>query len=82
MESLTNVARHAGAAHVGASRLQPQGDNAILLKIGDDGKGFEYRETGRRKTLGLLGLKERTLMMGGSFQIDSHPGKGNLRPYR
>ena len=74
-ESLTNVARHAGASHVHIT-LQEKEDNIILLKIGDDGKGFEFRETGRRKTLGLLGMKERTLMMGGNFHIDSHPGKG------
>ena len=74
-ESLTNVARHAAASRICIS-LQEELNEYILLKIQDDGKGFEVRKTGHKKTLGLLGMKERTLMMGGEFRIESEPGKG------
>ncbi|HXO77634.1 MAG TPA: PAS domain S-box protein, partial [Puia sp.] len=74
-ETLTNVARHANASKIRIS-LQEREDANILLKIEDDGKGFEVGKTGEKKTLGLLGMKERTLMMGGQFRMDSHPGKG------
>ncbi len=69
-ESLTNVARHAAATRILIS-LEVEGDQYILLKIEDNGKGFEVRKIGDKKTLGLLGMKERTLMMGGEFRIDS-----------
>jgi PAS domain S-box-containing protein len=74
-ESLTNVARHANASRIRIS-LQEQDNANLLLKIGDNGKGFEVGKVGEKKTLGLLGMKERTLMMGGQFRMESHPGKG------
>lgn len=73
-ESLTNVARHAEAKSVN-STFEFIDHNAIL-KIVDDGKGFDRLKTPRKKTLGLLGMKERTLMMGGQYEITSMPGKG------
>jgi len=73
-ESLTNVARHAAASKI-SIRLEEDNEN-ILLTIRDNGRGFDTRKTGGRKTLGLLGMKERTLMMGGEFRIESFPGKG------
>jgi PAS domain S-box-containing protein len=74
-ESLTNVARHAEANKICIS-LQKQDNETILLKIEDNGRGFDVRKTGDKKTLGLLGMRERTLMMGGEFRIESDPGKG------
>ncbi|HEV3412027.1 MAG TPA: ATP-binding protein, partial [Puia sp.] len=56
--------------------LQEHDKDNILLKIEDNGKGFEVRQIGDKKTLGLLGMSERTLMMGGEFRIESDPGKG------
>jgi len=74
-ESLTNIARHAEAGKVRIT-LQEKGEASILLKIEDDGNGFLPDMIGRKKTLGLLGMKERTVMMGGDFEIISQPGKG------
>ena len=74
-ESLTNIGRHAAATRIRIS-LQVERNEYILLKIEDNGKGFEVRKIGDKKTLGLLGMKERTLMMGGEFRIESEPGKG------
>jgi PAS domain S-box-containing protein len=74
-ESLTNIARHAAASQILIS-LQEEANEYILLKIEDNGNGFEVRKIGDKKTLGLLGMKERTLMMGGEFRIESESGKG------
>jgi PAS domain S-box-containing protein len=74
-ESLTNIARHANAKHVYIT-LNQQENGAVQLKIQDDGKGFIPNEIGTKKTLGLLGMKERALMMGGEFEIISKPGEG------
>ncbi len=74
-ESLTNIARYAEAHTVRINLIQQ--DGSLLLKVVDDGKGFSMTTLpGGRKTLGLLSMKERTLMMGGQFRIDSAPGNG------
>jgi PAS domain S-box-containing protein len=75
-ESLTNVARHAEAKEVQASLNREIGE--MTLKIVDNGKGFNPETSGTKKTLGLLGMKERTLMMGGEYDIMSEPGKGTI----
>lgn len=74
-ESLTNVARHSGAHKVNV-RLQ-RDNGQIILKIRDDGKGFDLEPTSK-KTLGLLGMKERTKMMGGVYHISGVPGEGTM----
>jgi PAS domain S-box-containing protein len=73
-ESLTNVARHAKASMVKSS-LTRLGD-VIVLRITDNGAGFDTRTSAQKKTLGLLGMKERTLMLGGQYEISSEPGQG------
>jgi two-component system sensor histidine kinase UhpB len=73
-ESLTNIARHAEAKNIIAS-LQVKGKD-IILTITDDGKGFIANQDDNKKTLGLLGMKERALTIGGKLNIKSEPGKG------
>ncbi|MBS1566427.1 MAG: PAS domain S-box protein [Bacteroidetes bacterium] len=73
-ESLTNVARHAEASRVVCS-LELVDDN-IVLRIADNGKGFDMAKTARKKTLGLLGMQERILVMEGTCAIKSAPGAG------
>jgi PAS domain S-box-containing protein len=73
-ESLTNVARHAEATVISA-RLYME-DGRLILTIRDNGKGFDPAAAKKKKTLGLLGMKERALMMKGAYEIDSQPGKG------
>jgi PAS domain S-box-containing protein len=73
-EALTNIARHAKAKHV-FSNMQLANDQ-VILTIKDDGIGFDPQTLGVKKTLGLLGMKERTLMMGGRFEINSKAGEG------
>ncbi|CAN5811754.1 hypothetical protein BH10BAC2_BH10BAC2_19970 [soil metagenome] len=73
-ESLTNVARHANASFVKTDFTIDAG--TLRLTITDNGKGFDTGKSESKKTLGLLGMKERTLMMGGIYVINSIPGKG------
>lgn len=73
-ESLTNVARHAEASKI-ISSLEQKGSN-LQLKISDNGKGFVLNEIGTKKTLGLFGMKERTMVMGGQYEIKTSPGEG------
>ena len=74
-EALTNVARHAKASHVEVS-IESVGD-VIRMTIKDDGQGFKVSaKVGSRniKRLGLIGMRERAEMIGGSLQVDSTPG--------
>lgn len=73
-ESLTNVARHASATEILVSIDKTLSE--IILKINDNGKGFDVAHLSSKRTLGLLGMKERTMMMGGRCDIFSEPGKG------
>ena len=76
-EALTNVARHAQASRVEVI-IQKLPDG-ICMKIKDDGKSFQVDRVlhGKgRKHLGLLGMRERLEMVGGTFAVESAPGKG------
>jgi signal transduction histidine kinase len=74
-ESLTNVARHAAASRVSIT-LDPI-EGGVIMAISDDGKGLDPQRTDR-KTLGLIGMKERALMMGGRLEI----GNGKIKGFR
>lgn len=73
-ELLTNIARHANATLVNASLRSDE--NSLYFSIKDNGAGFNLNTINRKKTLGLLGIKERTLLIGGTYQIKSNPGEG------
>lgn len=73
-ENLTNVLRHSQATKVN-TQLSMQG-NLLILNINDNGIGFNPADIKNKKTLGLLGMKERTLILGGTYEISSIPGKG------
>jgi len=75
-EALTNVARHAKAnqAKVSIRCL----DGAIHMEITDNGQGFEVDRPASTKTstrLGILGMRERIEMVGGTFRMESVPGE-------
>ena len=73
-ETLTNVARHAGASLVQTSLVA--GESHIALTTHDNGIGFDVSSAERQGSLGLLGMKERAHLLGGEFKISSSPGKG------
>lgn len=79
-EALTNVAKHAGAAHV-TVRLALRTE-WVMLTVTDDGCGFSEdappgpaRRTGSTGR-GLAGMAERAAVFGGSLRVTSRPGKG------
>ncbi|MBL0182167.1 MAG: PAS domain S-box protein [Chitinophagaceae bacterium] len=73
-EVLTNVARHANASKVDA--ILDSDDKRLYFSISDNGVGFNVNATKDKKTLGLLGIKERSLLIGGTYEIKSTPGQG------
>jgi signal transduction histidine kinase len=73
-EALTNITRYAQAGEVEVS-IDLQAD-ALVMQVADDGVGFDPVEVRRRKTFGLLGIRERALMFGGESRIESRPGAG------
>jgi signal transduction histidine kinase len=70
-EALNNAARHAGARtlHVTVKR---EGER-VAFSVEDDGIGFDKNSV---RGLGLLGMEERVRRLGGTFRIDSQPGRG------
>ncbi|WP_448628974.1 PAS domain-containing sensor histidine kinase [Pseudomonas nicosulfuronedens] len=73
-EALTNVMRHA-QAHTVELQLSVEG-RELCLRIADDGVGFDPLATRQGVSFGLVGMRERVLMFGGTLQIDSQPGEG------
>jgi len=73
-ESLTNAARYAKAKNI-IVKLEKK-DKQLLLTIQDDGIGFDQEKIAAKKTFGIVGMRERTAMMGGSYNMSSMPGKG------
>lgn len=73
-EILTNIARHANATKV-SIELRVAAD-ALVLKVRDNGRGFDAVEIGGRKTLGLAGMRERAILFGGEIVFQSKRKKG------
>jgi PAS domain S-box-containing protein len=74
-ETLTNVARHAQASRVRIRMREEQ--RMLLLEIQDNGIGFDKEESGSHSvSLGILGMRERALLAGGTLDFESAPGQG------
>ncbi|MDD2769507.1 MAG: histidine kinase [Methylococcus sp.] len=77
-ESLTNVVRHSCARHlkIHLSLIETADEcpEALLLKVSDDGAGFDPSLA--PAGLGLLGIRERVASLGGQFSLNTHPGSG------
>jgi signal transduction histidine kinase len=76
-EALTNIARHARAR---SGRVYVKtGAQTLHVAIEDDGVGFDAADVerpGRRRGLGLLGMRERVSQLRGRIDIESGPGRG------
>ena len=71
-EALTNVAKHANAENVWIEVAEAE--DSILIVVRDDGRGFDMNE--RTPGFGLVGMRERIALQGGSLAIVSSPGSG------
>lgn len=73
-EALTNVGRHARATDV---RIELHQDgHELVLTVHDNGKGFPERSMRQEGRYGLLGIRERAIMLGGRLDLDNPPGGG------
>jgi PAS domain S-box-containing protein len=77
-EALNNVTSHAHASRVTITMEQDldkdSGLNCLVLRVEDDGAGFDSRQV--RAGIGLVGMRERIIAVGGEFLIESNPGLG------
>jgi PAS domain S-box-containing protein len=73
-ETLTNVARHAAATEISLS-LQAEQEN-VWLRIHDNGRGITVDALAKRRSLGLISMRERALSLGGEFSVQGLPGQG------
>jgi len=77
-EALANVARHAQAGQVQVKFLIE--DNQLEMEVHDNGKGFNMNAESNTGHYGLLGMRERARLMGGTLVIESEPDSGtNIR---
>jgi signal transduction histidine kinase len=75
-EALTNVARHSNATRT-ELHLRDRGDE-LLLEIRDDGRGVTDEEIGDPLSFGLIGIRERAAVLGGSVQIEGAADRGTV----
>ncbi|CAG2311048.1 MULTISPECIES: sensor histidine kinase [Burkholderia] len=73
-EALANVARHAAASHADVELVC--GSEAIALTIRDDGAGFDPAVPRKSASFGLVGLRERAYLVGGTLRIATTLGEG------
>jgi len=66
-ETLTNIIRHAGATRVRVSLRKVR--ERIILTVRDNGRGITGPEISNAKSMGLLGMRERAALLGGTFRI-------------
>jgi PAS domain S-box-containing protein len=75
-EALTNIMRHAAASQVNVS-LEKK-DDTLILEVRDNGIGIMEGRIVDSKSLGLIGIRERVLLLGGEAVISGKPGEGTL----
>ena len=75
-EALSNVVRHAGASAVEVRLTRD--DQTIQVEVRDNGRGIDPAKTSAPESLGLIGIRERVLLLGGQVSIESVEGDGTL----
>ena len=72
-EALSNATRHSEASRVSVA-LRRREDGGVSLDVADDGRGFAFDES--EGGLGIAGMRERALLIGGELTIESRPSHG------
>jgi PAS domain S-box-containing protein len=75
-QAMTNIMRHAKATRVDIQLEKENGE--LALTIGDNGRGITQGEKSDRQSLGLLGMRERAVLLGGKVDITGSKGKGTV----
>ena len=75
-EALTNIVRHAQATEV--TIMLAHEEDSLVFIIADDGKGLSHQELLAGDSFGLMGMRERATLCGGTLGITSPPGQGVL----
>ncbi len=73
-EALSNASRHAGATHIVVSIGCD--DDTGTLSVSDDGRGVLPEQLRSEKAVGLIGIRERVLALGGTVSVNGRPGGG------
>jgi signal transduction histidine kinase len=73
-ETLTNVVRHADATGVRV-HLRKEA-NTCILDVEDNGRGITKNNIDDKRSLGLLGMRERAMAFGGRIDVKGRPGRG------
>ncbi|MDH3541846.1 MAG: PAS domain S-box protein [Desulfobulbaceae bacterium] len=74
-EALTNTLKHSGAEIFNCKIIKSYPN--LIFTAEDDGIGFDGKiENQDKRSLGLIGMRERTLLLGGAFQLKGRPGEG------
>jgi PAS domain S-box-containing protein len=74
-ESLSNIARHSKATLVNVIFKNEQ--DKLVLEVMDNGIGFDKSNSGRQDSYGMIGMKERVVLLGGELDVISEIGKGS-----
>lgn len=73
-EGLRNVGRHSGASE--AQVVLRMNSGKLIVRVSDQGSGFDMGRLEKKGALGLLSMEERVRLAGGRFNLQSEPGKG------
>jgi signal transduction histidine kinase len=79
-EALTNIIRHAKATRVDVLLAEENG--ALVLSVKDNGRGISEEEIANTRSIGLVGMRERAMLIGGEIQLRGAPGKGTTMTLR
>ena len=80
-EALTNIIRHAAATEVDV-RLAADEAGGLVLTVKDNGRGISEEEIANTRSIGLVGMRERAMLIGGEITLQGAPGKGTTMTLR
>ena len=75
-EAVSNAARHAGARTV-SIRISCENEH-VVVRITDDGNGFDLGALNPRRGFGLRSMSQRAELLGGRLHLESEPGSGTM----